>query len=165
METKNANIVQSGTADTSEVLTFVVEGQHYGVDILRVQEIRCWESVTRVPNTPDHIRGVLNLRGAIVPIIDLRIRLGLTQVEYEPTTVIVVLQVHSEHGSRTMGIVVDAVSDVCSVKSSDVQETPDFGVNVDTRYMRGITCVSDPMVIILDADRLLSSDAMSAAAI
>ena len=150
-------------SEAGELLTFVVDGQHYGVDILRVQEIRGWESVTRMPNTPEHVRGVLNLRGAIVPIIDLRIRLGMPTIDYEPTTVIVVLQVMGGSSVRTMGIVVDAVSDVCAVSQGDVQDTPDFGAEVDTTFMRGIVSQGDELLVILDVDQLLGSDASAIA--
>ena len=122
-----------------------------------------------MPNTPPYVQGVLNLRGAIVPIVDLRIRLGMPQIEYESTTVIVVLQVESEAGTRTVGVVVDAVSDVCSVGSNEVQGTPDFGEEVDTRFMHGILPQGERLVIILDVDKLLKvenfdTDAVAASA-
>lgn len=151
------SVAQGGS--TEQLLTFVVNEQEYGVDILRVQEIRGWESVTRIPNTPEFVRGVLNLRGAIVPIVDLRNRLGLESVEYDKTTVIVVLQVQSASGSRVMGIVVDAVSDVCAVAQDSIQEAPEFGEHIDTRFVRGMATRGGSLVIILDVDQLLATEA------
>lgn len=143
--------------ETEEFLTFVLDGQEYGVDILRVQEIRGWESVTRIPNTPEYVQGVLNLRGSIVPIIDLRQRLGMESREHDRTTVIVVLQVMDENGGRTMGVVVDGVSDVCSLSRNELQDAPEFGGKVDTSFLRGMATRKEELVIILEVDRLLSS--------
>lgn len=140
-----------------ELLTFVCDEQEYGVDILRVQEIRGWDNVTRVPGVPHYVRGVLNLRGTIVPIIDLRRRFGLDPVDYGDTTVIVVLQVKEEDRVRVMGIVVDAVSDVCRMKSDEVQETPDMGASAATDHIRGMITRDENLIIILDIDRLLNS--------
>lgn len=161
MQASEGSQTQSADGQIDELLTFIVEGQQYGVDILRVQEIRGWESVTRIPNTPNYVRGVLNLRGAIVPIIDLRTRLGLDTVEYDETTVIVVLQVMLESGTRTTGVVVDAVSDVCAVSQDSIQEAPEFGTQVDTRFLRGMATHDDSLVIILEVDHLLRGDVLS----
>ena len=154
---------QAGDSDGSQFLTFMLAGEEYGVDILRVQEIKGWDNATPIPNTPDYIRGVINLRGTIVPIIDLRRRFGLEPVEYGPVTVVIVLRVMSANSdtSRVMGVVVDAVSDVYNVQDNDVKPAPDFGDVVDVAFVRGLATLEDSMVIILDIDRLLNSDALA----
>ena len=146
----------------SQFLTFTLGQEEYGVDILRVQEIRGWHQVTRVPNAPAHMLGVLNLRGTIVPIIDMRMRFQLTKVEYKPVTVIIVLSVHSASGDHVFGIVVDSVSDVLDVKGSDVKTKPDFGAAVNTDFINGLATVQDHMVMLLDIDKLMSADELAA---
>lgn len=144
--------------DTQQFLTFILAGEEYGVDILRVQEIKGWDAVTQVPNTPEYVRGVINLRGTIVPIIDLRIRFSMEQLEYGPTTVVIVLKVMSlDDTSRIMGIVVDGVSDVYNVKNDEIHPAPDFGEGVDSSFVKGLTTVDNKMVIILDIDHMLNS--------
>src|SRR5215469_15963813 len=109
------------TGDSHQVLTFVLGNETYGVDILRVQEIRGWTSVTKIPHAPSHVLGVLNLRGSIVPIVDLRLRFELEQVEYTKVTVIIVLSVNSASGRREVGVVVDGVSDVVDLDPAAVK--------------------------------------------
>jgi purine-binding chemotaxis protein CheW len=144
-----------------QFLTFVLAGEHYGVDILRVQEIRGWSQVTHIPNTPDYIHGVLNLRGTIVPIVDLRARFGIERVANSRTTVIVVLRVMHGAGHRTIGLVVDAVSDVCNVGSNERKPAPDFGASSQTEFISGMAAIDDKMVILLDVDRLFHSDELA----
>jgi purine-binding chemotaxis protein CheW len=160
---KDAGFVNAGDA-ISQFLTFTLGQEEYGVDILRVQEIRGWHQVTRVPNAPAHMLGVLNLRGTIVPIIDMRMRFHLAKVEYTPVTVIIVLSVHSASGDHVFGIVVDSVSDVLDVKASDKKSTPDFGAAVNTDFINGLATVGEHMVMLLDIDKMLSSDELSALA-
>lgn len=148
---------------TNQFLTFVLGEEEYGVDILRVQEIKGWERATAIPNTPDYICGVMNLRGAVVPVVDLRRRFALESTEYLSTTVVIVVKVEGD-GARTMGFVVDAVSDVYNVPTGHIQPAPDFGARVDTKYIRGLAVVDDKMVILLDLDRLIGLDANFAAA-
>ncbi len=148
--------------NTQQFLTFILAGEEYGVDILRVQEIKGWDAVTQVPNTPEYVRGVINLRGTIVPIIDLRIRFDMEQLAYGPTTVVIVLKVMSgEDDSRIMGIVVDGVSDVYNVKNEDIHPAPDFGEGVDSSFVKGLTTVAEKMVIILDIDFMLNSNELA----
>jgi len=148
--------------DTDQYLTFILAGEEYGVDILRVQEIKGWDSVTPIPNTPNYIKGVINLRGTIVPIIDLRHRFSLDEIPYGATTVVIVLKVSSENGNRTMGIVVDAVSDVYNVAAEEMKLPPDFGtISID--YVKGLATVEEKMVIVLEIDKLLNSGAMDTA--
>ena len=160
---KDAGFINAGDA-ISQFLTFTLGQEEYGVDILRVQEIRGWHQVTRVPNAPAHMLGVLNLRGTIVPIIDMRMRFHLAKVEYNPITVIIVLSVHSASGDHVFGIVVDSVSDVLDVKASDRKATPDFGAAVNTDFINGLATVGEHIVMLLDIDKLLSADELSALA-
>ena len=148
-----------GSSDGSQqYLTFILDGEEYGVDILRVQEIKGWDRVTPIPNTPEFIRGVLNLRGTIVPIIDLRLRFNLQHLAYGPTTVVIMLKVlNADDKSRIMGIVVDGVSDVYNMPEDDIKASPDFGAAVDTAFIRGLATVNEKMVIVLDIDHMLNS--------
>lgn len=141
----------------AEYLTFSLGGEEYGVDILRVQEIRGWEPATRIPNSPSYVKGVVNLRGAIVPIIDLREQFHLGQVEYSTTTVVVVLQVNNDSGQRVMGVVVEAVSDVVNADRAQVQTTPAFGARVKTEFISGLAASEGKMIMLLDVDKLLNS--------
>jgi len=151
------------SANTDQYLTFILNGEEYGVDILRVQEIKGWDSATPIPNTPDYVRGVINLRGTIVPIIDLRARFGLERVPYGPTAVVIVLKVMHGNASRIMGIVVDAVSEVYNVSHQDLKPAPEFGGAVRVDFVKGLATVDKKMVIILAIDELLNSDAMAVA--
>jgi len=141
---------------TRQALTFALGEEVYGVDILRVKEIRGWSPVTRIPQSPPAVLGVLNLRGAIVPIVDLRRRFGMPAAEFGPTTVVIVVRVSTERSERTLGLVVDAVSEVCNVNSGDRQPAPDFGAGIKTDFVKGLATVDKRMVILLDIDRLVS---------
>ncbi len=152
-----SGLAATGEVDGSQFLTFLLAGEEYGVDILRVQEIKGWNAVTPIPNTPEYIRGVINLRGTIVPIVDLRRRFGLEPMEYGPMTVVIVLKVMREGKSRVMGIVVDAVSDVYNVQDESLKPAPDFGSVVNVDFVQGLATVDETMVIILDIDHLLNS--------
>lgn len=156
---QNLNVEQDLiTAEgTDQFLTFMLAGEEYGVDILRVQEIKGWDAVTNIPNTPEYIRGVINLRGTIVPIVDLRLRFNMDKMEYGPTTVVIVLKVMSDEKSRIMGIVVDGVSDVYNIPSEEIREAPDFGSGIDTDFVMGLASVEDKMVILLDIDHMLNA--------
>ncbi len=147
--------------ESRQVLTFVLGEETYGVDILRVQEIRGWSTVTKIPQSPRHVLGVLNLRGSIVPIVDLRMRLNLERAEYTAITVIIVLSVVTDGARRDFGVVVDGVSDVVDVQESDVQSAPDLGSRSNTDYIRGLVPVSGRMVVLLDIDRLIGSEMSS----
>ncbi|GMQ84114.1 MAG: chemotaxis protein CheW [Gammaproteobacteria bacterium] len=142
----------------SQYLTFMLGGEHYAVDTLRVQEIKGWTPVTCIPHTPDYIRGVLNLRGTIVPILDLRMRFCLEKAEYTPLTVTIVLSVRTGEGERVIGVVVDAVSDVLNVDARDIKPTPDFGSAVNTEFVSGLAAAGEQMVIVLDIDRMLTME-------
>ncbi|MBA3493842.1 MAG: purine-binding chemotaxis protein CheW [Gammaproteobacteria bacterium] len=140
-----------------QYLTFVLAGTEYGVDILRVQEIKVWDTATEIPNTPEYIRGIINLRGTIVPIVDLRKRFHMEAVAYTSTTVVVVLKVKGAGGERTMGFVVDAVSDVYNVTVEQIKVAPDFGTSVSTEFVKGLAAVGDKIVILLEIDQLVDT--------
>ena len=144
--------------DSHQYLTFLMADEEYGLDILRVQEIRGWSSVTKIPNTPDYVKGVINIRGTIVPIIDLRERFSMDVVDYNQTTVVIVVKVISAERERVMGIVVDAVSDVYSVQHDAIKEPPDFGSVISIDFVRGLAPVDEKMLILLEIDKLLCAD-------
>jgi len=139
-----------------EFLTFTLSTENYGVDILKVREIRGWEKIRELHDTPDFVKGVLDLRGSIVPIIDLRIRFQAENVEYTTTTVIIVLAVGDQDGM--MGIVVDSVSDVLAVNQNDIKKTPSLGSKINTDYIQGMVSKDDQMVMLLESDKLLNSE-------
>jgi purine-binding chemotaxis protein CheW len=136
-----------------EFLTFVLGDEEYGIDILRVQEIRGYDAVTKIANAPGFIKGVINLRGAIVPIVDLRIRFNLQRVDYNEFTVVVILNVLN----RTIGVVVDGVSDVISLSSDDIKPPPEFSSTFDTQYLLGLGTTEGRMLILVDIEKLLGS--------
>jgi len=150
--------------ENKQVLTFELGNETYGVDILRVREIRGWTSVTRIPQAPPHILGVLNLRGSIVPVVDLRMRLALERAEYTKVTVIIVLSVNAAAGRREIGVVVDGVSDVVDVDAANVRQAPDLGSSFATEYIRGLVPVANRMVVLLDIDRLIGIQLSSVSA-
>ena len=147
------NDKSTATGTGGEFLSFALGEEHYGVDILKVQEIRGYDSVTRLPDAPDYIKGVINLRGTIVPVIDLRLKLRLKEARYDAFTVMIVLNVED----RVVGIVVDSVSDVIPLNDYQIRPTPEFGAAVDTRFISGIGTQDDRMLILLDIETLLDS--------
>jgi purine-binding chemotaxis protein CheW len=142
---------------SQQVLTFELGNETYGVEILRVREIRGWTAVTKIPHAPPHVLGVLNLRGSIVPVVDLRMRFELERAEYTKITVIIVLSVNSSAGRREVGVVVDGVSDVVDVEAVNVKQAPDLGTKFATEYIRGLVPLADRMVVLLDIDRLIGT--------
>jgi purine-binding chemotaxis protein CheW len=146
------------TSTMKQYLTFELAGEAYGVEILKVQEIRGWEAVREIPNTPEYIKGALNLRGTIVPIVDLRERFDMDKVEYSPVTVVIVLCIGDEAENLTVGIVADSVSDVLDIKLDDVKDTPKLGSKIDTCYMQGMYVEDKRMVMLLDVDHILDPD-------
>ncbi|MBE0547923.1 MAG: chemotaxis protein CheW [Rubrivivax sp.] len=137
----------------AEFLTFRLGGEEYGIDILRVQEIRSYEEPTRIANAPAFIKGVVNLRGVIVPVVDLRIKLGCDNVEYNAFTVVIVLNVHG----RVVGAVVDSVSDVLELAGELIKPAPEMNTTVDTGFITGIASVGERMLILMDIEALMSS--------
>lgn len=149
------NNQESGTS--SEFLAFSLGDEVYGIDILMVQEIRGYEPVTKIANTPDFIKGVINLRGVIVPVVDMRIKFQLDAVDYNQFTVVIVLNVCG----RVIGMVVDGVSDVIELAPDQIHAVPEFGSNLDTEYLRGMGTMDDRMIILIDIERLMSANDMA----
>ncbi|MDH5378647.1 MAG: chemotaxis protein CheW [Gammaproteobacteria bacterium] len=143
--------------DELQYLTFILQEEEYGVEIIKVQEIKGWSKVTPIPSSPPYVKGIINLRGQIVPIIDLRERFGMEYRAYDATTVVVVL--HVRHGEREQitGFVVDAVSDVYNISKDAVKAVPDMGSGVQTEFVQGVATVDDRMVIILDMNKLFAA--------
>lgn len=149
--------------DRVQYLTFGLDGEHYGLEILTVQEIRGWEPVTRVPNSPAYVRGVVNLRGTIVPVIDMRLRFGLETAPYGKETVVIVVRSADTSGQeRSVGLVVDAVSDVISAREDEISGTPEFGAGVPTQHLKGLVRAEGQMVMLLDVPGLVCIDDESA---
>lgn len=143
---------RSGAA-ARQFLTFTLGNEEYGFDLLKVQELRGYTPVTPIPNAPPHMRGVLNLRGAVVPVIGLREKLGMPGVEYDKFTVIVVVST----GRRVVGLIVDAVSDVLSLLPSAIEPPPDLGDAIDTSFITGMAKTAERLLILVDIDRLLGT--------
>lgn len=142
----------------NEYLTFILDGEEYGVDILCVQEIRVWSSVTDIPNTPSYMKGVINLRGIIVPIVDLRERFQREPVEYTTNTVVIVLGAEIRGKQVVVGIVVDAVSEVYKIEPEEVKEPPNFGSNVEGQFIEGMATIDEKIIILLNYTSLLDVD-------
>lgn len=149
-------VVEGSPADEQQYLTFIMSGEEYGVDILAVQEIRGWEAPTLIPNSPSYIRGVINLRGTIVPIMDLRLRFNLDEIEYTATTVVIILKFDSDQGERVLGIVVDAVSDVYTIADEESRKPPELTEDENSDFIKGLVNISDKMIILLDVEQLLN---------
>ncbi len=145
-------------ARSGQYLIFSLAGEEYGVDILKVQEIRGWAPVTRLPHTPAYVQGLLNLRGTVVPIIDLRLRFGLPRTEYTASTVIVVLTLATQRGKRVLGIVVDGVSDVLDIPAETIRPSPDLGAVIRSEFISGMATLEERMLVLLDIDQLLTAE-------
>ena len=158
---RDNNIQQDQEENSVQYLTFMLANEEYGIDILKVQEIKGWETATAIPNAPGFILGVINLRGKVIPIIDLRKLFGLLGIEYGKSTVVIVVKVKYEDHSRTVGMVVDAVSEVYNISESMEQATPDFGGVVNIEFVKGLTTVDGKMIILLDVDRLINIGALN----
>jgi purine-binding chemotaxis protein CheW len=157
---KERNQQSGDTTDGSQFLTFQLGDEVYGVDILRVQEIKGYTTVTKIPNQPSYIKGVMNLRGTIVPIIELRTKIGMETIDYTAHTVIVVVVVQD----RIMGFVVDSVSDVLNISKQDIQAPPEFGTKVDVSFLNGIAQCGANLIALLNIDRLLTDGEVPLAA-
>ena len=140
-------------AGGNEFLTFTLGQEEYGIDILKVQEIRGYDAVTHIANAPEFIKGVINLRGHIVPIIDMRIKFHLGNVEYNQFTVVIILNI----AHRVVGMVVDGVSDVTTLKPEEIKPAPEFGTGMDTQYLLGLGTVGERMLILVDIEKLMGS--------
>jgi len=142
---------------TREYLTFRLGDEEYGVDILKVQEIRGYDAVTKIPDAPEFVKGVINLRGTIMPVVDMRLRFHLGEAVYDAYTVMIILQL--EH--RKVGMVVDSVSDVLRLSDEQTLPPPEFGGSMDTRYISGLGSVDERLLILVDIERLMASEDMA----
>ncbi|HEY1043825.1 MAG TPA: chemotaxis protein CheW [Telluria sp.] len=142
----------TGIVRPREFLAFNLGAEEYGIDIQQVQELRGYEAVTRIANAPAYVKGVVNLRGVIVPIIDLRIRFSLGEPSYDQFTVVVILKVRD----RVIGLVVDGVSDVAELHAEQIKSPPDLGSTIDAGYVTGLATIGERMLILVDVERLLS---------
>ncbi len=154
----NAQLQQSD----NQYLCFLLGEEIYAIDILSVREIRGWERVRALPGMPEFVKGVLDLRGSIIPVIDLRLRFGQQQVGYTETTVIIVVRTASARGERTFGVVVDSVSDVLDAHDHQIRPAPRLGCAVDTRYLRGMVSLDEQMIVLLDIDRVFEASELEA---
>jgi purine-binding chemotaxis protein CheW len=157
LATTERNALQQQSGEASEYLTFRLGDEEYGVEILKVQEIRGYEAVTKIANAPAFIKGVANLRGTIVPIVDMRIKFNLGEPVYDQFTVVIILNI----AGRIVGMVVDSVSDVIALSPEQVRPAPDFSASFDTRYITGLGTVDERMLILVDIERLMSAEDMA----
>jgi purine-binding chemotaxis protein CheW len=139
-----------------EFLAFTLGSEEYGIDILKVQEIRGYEAVTRIANAPEFIKGVINLRGIIIPVVDMRIKFNLGTPTYDQFTVVIILNI----GGRIMGMVVDSVSDVTTLTSEQIKPAPEMGTAFNSDYLTGLGTIDERMLILIDIDKLMSSGEM-----
>ena len=149
--------IREDMAANNEFLSFTLGKEEYGIDILKVQEIRGYDAVTVLANTPEFIKGVINLRGIIVPIVDMRIKFNLGNVTYDELTVVIILNV----AKRVVGMVVDGVSDVISLTAEQIKPAPEFGASLDTQYIMGLGTLDERMIILADIERLMTSNDMA----
>jgi purine-binding chemotaxis protein CheW len=148
---------QEAEATGQEFLVFALGEEEYGIDILKVQEIRGYDTVTRIANAPDFVKGVINLRGIIVPIVDMRIKFHLGRIDYDHQTVVIILNV----AGRVVGMVVDGVSDVLTLTTEQIKPAPEFGSTLNTEFLTGLGTVEGRMLILMDIEKLMSSEEMA----
>ena len=164
MNMNTARKVENGvlaSADETQFLTFQLAGEQFGVNILEVQEIRGWTPATVIPNAPAYVRGVINLRGAIVPVIDMRVRLNMPEAEYTESSVVVVMVVQRAGIEQTVGFVVDSVSDVLNIPNDDVRPVPQMNELEHSRYLMGIAARNDELILLLDVSLIFNSTELS----
>lgn len=163
-ETENPNQFEPKEGSDDQILSFILGDEEYGVDILRVQEIKDWEKTTSIPNAPNYIKGVINLRGAVVPVVDLRIRFKLPNVTYDESTVVIILRSNDDKTGtqKIIGIVVDGVSDVHTLDTATMQSAPDINGSIHSDYVKGLATVGEKMVIVLNVDQLISQGILDA---
>ena len=142
-------------------LTFSLANEEYGIGILKIKEIIGMLPITSVPQTPEFVKGVINLRGKVIPVMDLRLRFGMTPIDYSERTCIIVVEIAGQAGTIQIGIVVDAVSEVLNIKKDEIEETPTFGTKLNTGYILGMAKMEGGVKILLDIDQVLSGDELS----
>ena len=142
-------------------LTFILANEEYGIGILKIKEIIGMMPITTVPQTPDFVKGVINLRGKVIPVVDLRLRFNMDEIDYTERTCIIVVEMAGQAGTVLIGIVVDAVSEVLNIKDEDIEETPTFGAKLNTDYILGMAKMEGGVKILLDIDKVLSAEEIS----
>jgi purine-binding chemotaxis protein CheW len=157
MQSINEATASQSDARAGKYLTFQLANEEFGIGVLKVREIMGVQEITAVPQTPPHVKGVINLRGKVVPVVDLRLKFGMTTAEYTQRTCIIVTQVQGESGAILMGIIVDGVSEVLNLSASEIEDTPDFGEEITGRYLLGMAKVKGKVKILLDIDKVLST--------
>ncbi len=140
---------------TDQYLTFILHGEEYGINILQVRGIQGWEQPTVIPGAPSYVVGLINLRGEVVPIIDLRKKFDLEANDYDARTVVIIVKVKQPDQERTVGLVVDAISEVYNTNPADIKQSPDFGEEVDDKFIRGVIMIDEKMVILIEIDKLI----------
>ncbi len=155
---KIAQVVKTMTDKEGKYLTFTLAGEEYGIGILKIKEIIGMMPITSVPQTPPFIKGVINLRGKVIPVMDLRLRFGMPATDYSERTCIIVVEIPGGDGTVQVGIVVDAVSEVLNIKAEDMEATPSFGTRLNTDFLLGMAKMNGGIKILLDIDRVLSSE-------
>ncbi len=154
--------VKSAVEREGKYLTFSMAGEEYGIGILKIKEIIGMMAITSIPQTPEFVKGVINLRGKVIPVIDLRLRFGMEAIDYTERTCIIVVEIASETGTVQIGIVVDSVSEVMTIKGDEVEDTPTFGTSLNTEYILGMAKMEGGVKILLDIDKVLSAEEISA---
>ncbi len=154
--------IQGITIQTGKYLTFMLADETYGIGILKVKEIIGMMAITSVPRTPDFVKGVINLRGKVIPVIDLRLKFSLDSISYSERTCIIVVEIDGESGTVLIGIVVDSVSEVVNIIQEEIEDTPAFGSKLETDYILGMAKMEGGVKILLDIDRVLSAEELEA---
>jgi purine-binding chemotaxis protein CheW len=153
-----SQVRKAGMDREGKYLTFSLAGEEYGIGILKVKEIIGMMAITHVPQTPEYVKGVINLRGKVIPVIDLRLKFGIEPIEYSERTCIIVVEISSTAKTISMGIVVDSVSEVLNIKSGDIEDTPSFGTKLKTEFILGMAKTGSSVKILLDIDLVLADE-------
>ena len=148
------NLLNSSSTGGNQYVTFSIGTEEYGIEIKQVQEITAFRSLTNLPSTPEHVKGILNLRGNVIPVMDPRILFGMPEVEYDKSSVIIIFSAQE----KTVGMIVDRISDVLTIDKEAIEETPDMAVNINTQFLNGVGKVGDKFVIVLDIDKIFAKE-------
>jgi purine-binding chemotaxis protein CheW len=153
--------IKATTIKTGKYLTFALDEEEYGIGILKVKEIIGMMPITSVPRTPDFVKGVINLRGKVIPVIDLRLKFDMGEIPYNERTCIIVVEIDAEDGTILIGIVVDSVSEVLNIQATEIEETPAFGTRLETGYILGMAKTEGSVKILLNIDKVLSTEELT----
>jgi purine-binding chemotaxis protein CheW len=153
--------VSSAEDKEGKYLTFSLDNEEYGIGILKIKEIIGMMPITSIPRTPEHVKGVINLRGKVIPVVDLRLKFGMDAIDYTERTCIIVVEIQGQSGTVMIGTVVDSVSEVLTIKGEDIEDTPTFGAKLDTDYILGMAKMEEGVKILLDIDKVLNADEMT----